>query len=167
MRTILAFSIVALFLSGCSFLQPTNEEITLERKAELITTAAREGTKIALREIYDNDQERAEAAVTTITSLRLYVLPVLTNPEAEITETVAQELLNSVPEKWQGIMAAAYETLHTYYEFPTTAEILPPDYLTLLTAFFQGIDRGAQDVLDTLNVEVRLGINVNVTEPVQ
>jgi hypothetical protein len=135
-------------MSGCGLLRPVPEgEVNTADAARLIHAAAREGTVLAINKIYEKVSDRVMAAASLKGALDNYTLPLLNNPDKEITVVLADELMEVIPEEWKGLMAVAYETLHLYYEFPATAEALPEPYLTYLKAFFNGVREGAAKVL--------------------
>lgn len=145
MRTTLLLALSALMLTGCGLVRPVNDtEVTVADKALLIHRAANEGTYIALAKVYEDDvADRVMSAAKLKAAIDEYALPLLNNPETQITLVLEDELFQIVPEEYHGLMAAAYETLHTYYNFPATSEVLPEPYLTYLKAFFSGVREGA------------------------
>ncbi len=153
MKTIALLALSVLMLAGCGVLRPRLGTDTTDA-ARLIHQTAREGTALAIKKIYEDDQpERILAAAKLKSTMDEYVLPLLNNPDREVTIVLEEKLLSTVPEQYHGIMATAYETLHTYYEFPATSEVLPEPYLTYLKAFFNGIREGADAVLFSEGVE--------------
>jgi hypothetical protein len=144
----------ALFLSGCAFLRPTDNEVNTADKARIIHNTAREGVVLAINKLYeDSVSERVMAAGKLKHMMDGYVLPLLNNPDKEITVALEKEIMDVIPEEWKGLMAAAYETLHLYYEFPATSEVLPEPYLTYLKAFCNGAREGAQKILKQEGVQ--------------
>lgn len=151
MRTTLLLALSALMLAGCGLVRPVNEGGTsVADKARLIHRAANEGTFVAINKIHEDDQsERVLAAAKLKAAIDEYALPLINNPETQITVSLEEQLLGVVPVEYHGLMAVAYETLHTYYEFPATAEVLPEPYLTYLRAFITGVREGATKVIVT------------------
>lgn len=145
MRTTLLLALSALMLAGCGLVRPVNDtEVTVADKSRLIHRAANEGAYIALAKIYEDDvSDRVMSAAKLKAAIDEYALPLLNNPETQITLALENELFQVIPEEYHGLMAAAYETLHSYYNFPATAEFLPEPYLTYLKAFFSGVREGA------------------------
>jgi len=146
-HTYLAISLFCVsIISGCSILRP--REVTQTDKERLIFSAARASISLAITEINkDNKNDQLELAIRIIGIIDSHLMPGLNNPEQPITKEVESKLLNWVPANYRALMTLAFETLHTYYEFPINADILPDQYVAMLRSFFSGIRTGAEDIL--------------------
>ncbi len=148
--------VTANLLNGCGFVQTKNVDTV--QVQQNIYNIAKEGTILAINNMFTdsecNLEEKLFNAGMLSKKIEHFALPLLSNPNVEITRQLESQLLEIVPEDLQGFMAVAYETLHSHYSFPTTAEILPEPYLSYLRAFLIGIKDGADSVLIANNAHV-------------
>lgn len=154
---------ITLLLSGCGFIRSRDNvpQADIERNLHSISKAA---TTLALNEIYNDRDERLLAAARISSSIDEHVMPLLTQPDASITKSLETTFLNIVPENLQGIMAAAYETFYTHYEFPATSEVLPEPYLSYLRSFLAGVRDGANSILVENNAHIDRDHTIHVGE---
>lgn len=151
-------SIFALLFVGCSLITPKEgvDPLKVERDIYNITKAA---TTLAISKIHEDEvDEQVRAAGKIVLNIDQFAMPILTNPNASVDKALAERLLTMVPEEYQGLMLAAYESFNTHYEFPLTSDILPEPHLSYLLAFLKGVRDGSEAILQKHNVTLQMSV---------
>ncbi len=145
---------VAILLSGCGIIE--TKDVDSSQVQQNIYNTAKVGTVMALDTMFAEDdlEEKLLAAGVLAQKIEHFALPLLSNPNIEITRQLEGDLLAIIPDNLQGFMAVAYETLHTHYSFPTTGDLLQEPYLSYLRAFLSGVKDGAESVLVSNNAHI-------------
>jgi len=152
---------------GCGILQP-REDVPLEQKAVFIKNAAKSAVYFSLAEIYKHDASKMiEKATWMKAQLNDVVWPVLRNPNVTIDEGTEKLLFAKIPTEWALLMQNAFDVFRLYYRTPATGELLDPEQLTLLVAFFNGVDEGCVLVISTHEIAYLQGKVVGLDSGIQ
>lgn len=143
----LGISIVLLFLVGCSSFgtrEPTPREV-----AQNIYNITRESTALALHTVHENQREvKLVVAEEIIKAVDRYALPLINDPERDLTQAGVDNLLTFLPSEYRGLMSVAFQTFRIHYESPNVSNVVSKQQLSYVKAFVLGIRAGAVKVLE-------------------
>lgn len=137
------------FLTSCSFLDSVDHNVPMN--SAIIYGVAKSTTILAFESIYEDLEERMEAAGELLVTIDTYILPILSNPQATINAEAEQMLFDQIPEEYWFYLEVALESLNHYYVSPIENQVMSNEYVQYLRSFFSGLRQAASDMLNENN----------------
>lgn len=158
MKRLISILLMSSFLTSCALIG--SGKINVPVNSAIIYGVTKSATTLALETIYEDFEERMEAAGDLLLVMDTYVLPILSNPQAVINAETEKLLFNKIPEQYRFYLELALESLSNYYTSPIGDQVLSDEHLQYLRSFFSGLRQSASDMLRDNNRIIDIKISV-------
>lgn len=145
-------------LTSCALIGPGGTNVPMN--SAIIYGITKSATTLALETVYEDFEERMDAAGDLLVAMDTYVLPILSNPQALINAEAEKLLFKKIPEQYRFYLETALKALDNYYVSPKAEEVLSNEYVQYLRSFFSAIRQSASDMLHDNNRVIDINIKV-------